>query len=257
MQSLELMRGSGAGTPCFSSRCLSFPTKTVGLRGFPVAQGMGHRVPTAGVWVELMEGSQTKQGLGQRGYGGVGVCVPVSATHKPPRAPLTPWSHPLPPNTLSVSPNRHSQGTYTVLGLATGTQLSPELPESHHTDKQQQSWLGGRGVGSDPTRQMKSWALERVSPSRACVPATWGCLGWDLGSQDDGLQQLKPVPGRRESGREGFLEEVVAELIQEGFPGALTPSAQKPEADVWEADIWTTGRSDASHRVDRPSGEGH
>ena len=93
---------------------------------------------------ELMEGSQTKQGLGQRGYGGVGVRVPVSATHKPPRAPLTPWSHALPPNTLSVSPNRHSQGTYTVLGLAPGTQLSPELPESHHNDKQQQSWLGGR-----------------------------------------------------------------------------------------------------------------
>lgn len=102
---------------------------------------------------------------------------------------------------LSVSPNRHSQGTYTVPGLAPGTQLSPELPESHH--KQQQSWLGGGGVGSDPTRQMKSWASERVSPSRARVPATWGCLGWDLGSQDDGLQQLKPVPGRRESGREG------------------------------------------------------
>ena len=79
-------------------------------------------------------------------------------------------------------------------------------------------------MGSDPTRQMKSWALERVSPSRARVPTTWGCLGWALGSQDDGLQQLKPVPGRRESGREGFLEEVLAE----GLPGALTPLAEKP-----------------------------
>lgn len=113
-------------------------------------------------------------------------------------------------------------------------------------------------MGSDPTRQMKSWALERVSPSRARVPATWGCLGWDLGSQDDGLQQLKPVPGRRESGREGFLEEVLAELIQEGFAWRTdTLGTESTEADVWEADTWTTGRSDASHRVDRPSGEGH
>lgn len=52
-------------------------------------------------------------------------------------------SHPLPPATLSVSSNRHSQGTYTVPGLAPGTQLSPELPESHHADRQQQSGLGG------------------------------------------------------------------------------------------------------------------
>ena len=97
----------------------------------------------------------------------------------------------------------------------------------------------GWGAGSDPTRQMKSWASERVSPSRARVPATWGCLGWDLGSQDDGLQQLKPVPGRRESGREGFLEEVLAELIQEDF--------------AWRADtlgIETRGRCVGSRHLD-------
>lgn len=155
----------------------------------------------------------------------MGVCVPVCTTHKPPGAPLTPrLIHCPPPPCLSVSPNRHSQGTYTVPGLAPGTQLSLNCPSpTTLTDSSNRDWERW-GAGSDPTRQMKSWASERVSSFRALVPTTWGCLGWALGSQDDGLQQLKPVPGRRESGREGFLEEVLAE----GLPGELTPSAQKP-----------------------------
>lgn len=62
----------------------------------------------------------------------------------------------------------------------------------------------------DPTRQMKGWASERVSSFRALVPTTWGCLGWALGARMTGLQQLRPLAGRRESGREGFLEEVLA-----------------------------------------------
>lgn len=49
---------------------------------------------------------------------------------------------------------------------------------------------------------------------------------------------------------------MLAELIQEGFAWcADTLGTETAEADVREADIWTTGRSDASHRVDRPSGE--
>lgn len=50
-------------------------------------------------------------------------------------------SHPLPPATLSVSSNRHSQGTYTVPGLAPGTQLSLNCPSpTTLTDSSNRGW---------------------------------------------------------------------------------------------------------------------
>lgn len=53
----------------------------------------------------------------------------------------------------------------------------------------------------DLTGQVKRLSLQGsgifVSVSRAWVPATPGCLRWDLGSQGDHVRQQQRVPHRR------------------------------------------------------------